>query len=189
MEKIAKISKIFKILFITAFFLVPVASLCFWLFINDIPKHLLQGGPISLASPIQTPEGWFYFGERPLSLLSRGLGFLSSFFYDTAMMLGLYYLIRLFSLYEKGAIFTSENVKAYKILGYTLFSYALFIKPIAEGIMVTAVTFSNPPGHRYFSIGFGTPNVGYIMIGALIILISWVMNEGKKLQEEQSYTI
>ncbi|MCP4221111.1 MAG: DUF2975 domain-containing protein [bacterium] len=47
----------------------------------------------------------------------------------------------------------------------------------------------NPPGQRILRIGFGSDDITKLVIGLLIILVSWIMNEGRELQEEQQYTV
>ena len=56
--------------------------------------------------------------------------------------------------------------------------------------MVWVATLSNPPGHRYISIGIDLNlSLEHIAFGALLILISWIMKEAYTLQSEQELTI
>ena len=55
--------------------------------------------------------------------------------------------------------------------------------------MILMATLSNPPGHRYISLNFGTPNLEVLFWGMLVIVISWIMAEGYKLQKDQDLTI
>lgn len=47
----------------------------------------------------------------------------------------------------------------------------------------------NPPGHRYLSISFGTPNLSSLFYGVLVIVVSWVMREASELHDEHTFTI
>lgn len=46
-----------------------------------------------------------------------------------------------------------------------------------------------PPGQRYFSLEFGSADLTALLIGGVLAVIAWVMEEGRKLQEEQDLTI
>ena len=56
-------------------------------------------------------------------------------------------------------------------------------------LIILMATLSNPPGHRYISLNFGTPNLEVLFWGMLVIVISWIMAEGYKLQKDQDLTI
>jgi hypothetical protein len=56
-------------------------------------------------------------------------------------------------------------------------------------LKILAVTLTYPTGPRTIVIGFGTPTFESLFCGILVIVISWVMVEGYKLQEDQKFII
>jgi hypothetical protein len=101
----------------------------------------------------------------------------------------LYCLAKVFHRYEMGEIFTLVNAQRYYQIGKLLFIDALLAQPISQGLSVMAATFSNPTGLRYIRISIGTPNFLAVLLGLLVIFISWVMIEGSKIQEEQQLIV
>jgi hypothetical protein len=99
-----------------------------------------------------------------------------------------YSLIKLFRLYERGEIFSINNVNYIRNIGYALLATEFF-EPIFQFLMGVVLTMHNPPGQLFFSITLGATNLGIILMSLFIILISWIMAEGCKLREEQQLTI
>ena len=80
-------------------------------------------------------------------------------------------LNRLFKLYERGVFFAKGNISCLKIQGWVMAGCGL--------IQNTLQLFW---AHKNISLD-------RLVIGLLILLIAWVMDEGRKLQEEQELTI
>ncbi len=188
MQKIQQVStKIIYFLDI-ALILYPSSLFLTWsLMDHSLIKKLIQEG--ILLNPIVTPEGSVNLGTIPLTTLSKGIGILGSFLGAVPLLWGLWRLKKLFHNYKKGNVFSIENVQTYQVLGWLFFLDGLLAKPISEMLMILTATLSNPVGHRYISLSFGTPNLESLFCGVLIIVISWVMREGYKLQEDQELTI
>jgi len=64
---------------------------------------------------------------------------------------------------------------------------------VANLIFVTLIsivlTFNNVPGERLVVAQLGISDVGTLIIGAVIVLVSWVMKEASKLEDEHAYTV
>jgi hypothetical protein len=60
---------------------------------------------------------------------------------------------------------------------------------IYEALISFALTFHNPAGHRVVVAGFDNLDVYNILTATMIIVISWIMAEGCRLQEENQYTV
>ena len=80
-------------------------------------------------------------------------------------------LLRLFWLYSKGMLFTVKNVNCIRFLGYYfiidwVFNYQM------QGLLRDMDLSTTP-----------------IFVGFFIIFFAWVMDEGRKIQEEQELTI
>lgn len=183
MNKIQRVSTFFKWLFLIIGIALPILSIIFWMnapasitlvhhafSINDIPKW----------KSIQI--------LHPLSSTTKLLGFFINLIPLTISLCVLYFLIRLFQLYEKCEIFSLKNVRYIKYIGYTLFIGQL-INPIYEALLSAALTWHNPHGERMAVISFSGTNMAILLTALLIILISWIMAEGHQLAEDQKYTI
>lgn len=165
--------------------LIPLWNLTLWLF-NDweAPAAIL-----SHSIYVHTPEGMVNITTLNLNPLQRFLGSCSSFIASTPLLIGILFLKKIFQNYKKGHIFTLENAKKYQKLSYLFFLHAFITRPLAKIFSVIATTLNNPPGHRYISVSFGTLNLETIFCGVLVIIISWIMVEAQKLQDDQQLTI
>ncbi len=80
-------------------------------------------------------------------------------------------LLRLFWLYSKGIIFAEKNITCIRVQGYCLIISCLIDLEMHGVIRENSVSL-NP-----------------MIYGLLIIFIAWVMDEGRKIQEEQELTV
>jgi hypothetical protein len=88
---------------------------------------------------------------------------------------GAYVLNRLLQFFARGNFFTAANISCIKWLGTLVIGDWLLAK------------FLDAAAFRAVTIGFG--DFTKPAIGLLIILIAWIMDEGRKIQEEQELTI
>jgi len=95
-------------------------------------------------------------------------------------LLGVIFFYRLLCLYEKGEIFSGANVSEMKKLGSCLAGYGILAVAAnviyAGGIIFPLVLLE----------GFVSP---WIIIGGTIYIVAWIMDEGRKIQEEQELTV
>ncbi|MBA3814475.1 MAG: DUF2975 domain-containing protein [Alphaproteobacteria bacterium] len=188
MDRIQKISSYLLVIFNILLVVLPLSLLILWFFIDVDPiKEAIKHG--LLFGPVDTPEGIVNLGTIKWYPLTKFTGFMGSLLGILPILLGLMILKTIFRNYRKGEIFNITNARQYKYLGYLFFLDALLTKPLSDMLQVLSVTFTYPPGLRYISIGFGTPNMEALFCGILVIVISWVMVEGYKLQEEQKLII
>ena len=178
MQKLKKVSRKFRLLFQVLFYATPIIYASYWFFANRLPREIL-------------------IHNLPLGLVARHINFTwdSLLFVIAAslipagiLMFAFYNLILLFKHYEQGQIFDGENVKCYRRLGYTLFAWViggLFY----DAFVSFALTAANGPGHRVIAIDLGTKDLTTLIVGGIIILIAWVMEEAHKLSEEQAHTV
>lgn len=118
--------------------------------------------------------------------------------FQIILLLWYWKLSRLFQLYERGLIFAAETIRCIKTLGILwvagwAFTSALNFIPKPPPIVMPLG--SHPKtGMNYhmgfFTFDFGTGmDFGPLLAGAVIILIAWIMDEGRKIQEEQELTV
>jgi len=111
-------------------------------------------------------------------------------------------LAQLFRFYERGLIFAFETIRCIKILGFLcivswiLLSIShllhLFSQPSSHPLTLQpGVTLTSVEEYRFgfFSFIFAGINFGQLLSGIIIVLIAWIMDEGRKIQEEQELTV
>lgn len=185
MNKIQKMSSYLLMIFNFLLFSLPLFIILRWIFIETDVRIF---GEI-FGKTIQAPDIYINLSSISWTLPLKFLGFSADIIGLFPFILSLYILKMIFMNYEKGVIFTSENAFSYKKLGVLFFVYALLIKPLANMLLILAITFTNPVGQRCISISFGTHNFQALFFGFLIIILSWVMHEAHTIQEEQKLTI
>ncbi len=188
MHRIQKISSYLLMVFNVLILALPLIAVLTWLFIEtEFMKNLISNS--FLFKQIQTPEGFVSLSQIKWTSTSKIIGFIACILGALPIFLSLFSLKSIFQNYQKGKIFTITNAQHYRRLGIFFFLDALLATPIGDMLMILATTLSNPPGHRYISLSFGTPNIEALFCGILVMVISWVMLEASKLHEEQQLTI
>jgi hypothetical protein len=112
-------------------------------------------------------------------------------------------LAGLFQLYERGQIFAAQTIRCIKTLGI-LWAAGWLLRTTAHFLSSPAtITPVNPASgvtpvsvvkHSYklgfFSCDFGTGvDFGGLLAASVIVLIAWIMDEGRKIQEERELTV
>jgi Protein of unknown function (DUF2975) len=178
MERIKSISKKFRILFILAFLFIPTSNFVVWILYDKLPSEIrvtLLPHTLNLS-------------QININSTTKILASLIDMLQVSIVLYALYQLIKLFKNYGKGEIFSLSNVTYYRKLGYTIFAWVLCSK-IVDALISAVLTFQNPVGQRQIVVSLGSSDLLTLAIGGLVILIAWIMNEGHKLNEEQSLTI
>ncbi len=183
-QKIRTLSRILKIAFLIAACMLPILEAGFWM-----TDGYAKISPF-LASWKVIPQ----FGNEPaispdqLSPMIKFLGFLVSLIPTGFNVLALAFLVKLFKHFEKFEIFSRKSVQCIRKLGFCLvINQAIY--PLYCALFSLTLTINNPEGQRMIAVGFGAEQISLLLIGCTIILISWIMDEGRKLQEEQAATI
>ena len=161
----------------------PVYIILRWIFIDAVLLFPYE------ASVIHTHRGMINMDQVAWTPLSRFIASCAQLVAIAPILGIVYYLSKVFHRYALGEIFTMNNAQYYYRIGILLFLDALLAQPISGGLWVAAATLSNPVGQRYIDISIGTPNVMAVLMGLLVIFISWVMIEGSKIQDEQQLII
>jgi hypothetical protein len=175
--------------------IVVLAFLLFYalFFFGAVASHF----PGEMAQKTFTSWNWFFVATG----LTSGL-------YHIVLCVWYWKLARLFRLYERGLIFGAETIRCIKSLGFlcviggflfsaiTIMAHSaagegakeFFIPKFSEAnVMVTQITLFKT---GFFSFDFGTGfDFGLVLTGIVIVLIAWIMDEGRKIQEEQELTV
>jgi len=173
-NRIQRVSRYFRLLFTVLIFCTPLITLMYWLFFNNLPVGFKTDLPVVI--------------DQVLPLKTLLLAFLVSLIPASVAVYGLTKLKELFKLYEKAIVFSKKNVECFHNLGYTLI-YWVIANFIFVALISLALTFNNASGERVIVARFGISDISTLIIGAVVILVSWVMGEASKLEEEQALTV
>lgn len=168
-ERIAHLgARLRKVTTVLMYAIPLVLALC-WGFMNLLPFVSAQ-----LPVPVK--------GDLPLA--TRVLGFLASMLPGGVAVYALSRLRRLFDLYAQGVIFQAANVDCFRRLGWSLFAWAGagFLFNTLAGFILT---FHWTPGTRLLVIGVDSQDLAAVFMGLVVITLAWVMDQGRKINEEQ----
>ncbi|MHA7841487.1 MAG: DUF2975 domain-containing protein [Gammaproteobacteria bacterium] len=178
MEKLQRVSARFRQLFQVLFYGTPLLYGAYWYYVDRLPRNIVfHNLPLGLrAHPIH------------FTWVSQSFALLASILPASILMFAFYNLVALFRHYEQGNIFHEDNVRRYRRLGYALFAWV--IAGLLYGAFVSFVlTAANGPGQRVIALDIGTKDITTLIVGGIIILIAWVMEEAHRLSEENAHTI
>lgn len=185
MHKIQKISRFIKWILILAFISLPIVYGMFW---YQAPKPFIN--------PLITKDVGFAINiipadipiMQPLSVHTKLLAFVVSLIPLSITLVIVALMIQLFNHFQHKEIFSQPNVKIIKKIGIWLIVGQL-ASMVYDLLISITLTWHNPPGSRVALMSFQGTNIGLLFAALLIILISWIMEEGYQLKEENQYTI
>jgi len=153
---------------------IPLIAL-YWACFNLLPGDMTQESLRLSATPV-------------LAAWVRSLCFAAALVPGVALVVTLLRLRALCALYGEGRIFTLANVVSFRSLSQALLAWAIasMLYTPLHGLAVTA---ANPPGHHMLSLGIGGTEVALVFVAALSVVIARVMEEARRLDEEQALTV
>ncbi|MFZ5428497.1 MAG: DUF2975 domain-containing protein [Thermodesulfobacteriota bacterium] len=156
------------------FWVTPILCAAYWFYFNDLPAEArVQRGIAGL--PV-------------LSGQSRLLCFVATMLPAGVGMAGFRIMRRLFGLYAEGEIFSGRNVSCYRSLGRVLLCWAGAVF-LHTPLLSLAASLGMPEGQRYITVGIGSIELMALFAGAAALVISWVMDEGRGIEEDRALTI
>lgn len=177
MNKIEVVAYRFSILFKILLVAYPIFVAAAWFGIIPFPKNLFSFSLLPVDIDFET--------LRPLL---RFYGFLVLMVPMMITLLSFHYLIKLFQLYAKKIVFSHQNILLIRKIGLTVFLEFL-ADIIIQPILSVILTFDAPVGGHVISIGFGNHQLSSLIMAGIILLISWIMDEARRLEEETSLTV
>ena len=177
LSRIIKLSKVFHLLLSFLIIVIPIYYILYWGLINHIPQSLItvNSQPIPL-----TPN------EIPLKL--RAVGFLASLLPLSALIYGLLNVKKLFSFYKEGIVFSIEHTNLFKKIAKALLVWVV-LSILYESAKSVIFSAGNPPGGGILEVRLSSPEITMLMVAGIVFVISWVMEEGRKVTEESELTI
>lgn len=127
---------------------------------------------------------------QPANLTGLNLlaGFAVSLSLAGVLLFGVHRLRRLFALYSSGQVFTPENAACIRGFALSALAYAA-LTPVTEVLLSVILTVGNPPGQRALVISVSSTEFVLLFLGAVLLIVSWVMKESAKLAEEHAQII
>lgn len=123
------------------------------------------------------------------------------------MLFWFWKLAQLFGYYEQGMIFAAKTIRCIKILGIVcvcgwMMMVMIRVAPHAETMsyqppeasqggraqVTTVVKHVYRMGFLSFDFGTGI-DFGFLLVGGSVVLSAWIMDEGRKMREEQELTV
>ncbi len=205
MKKIRKISFFYRIFFQLIFFLLPFAAATYWIFFNSsisnfatpLPMAILNGALAHNLFAMNVKFSKLMIGTSNVlvttsavfsSVQIKFFGFLITMLPMAVIMYGVHQLVKLFKLYGQAIIFSQANILCFRNIGFSIFAWVISTK-IYDILITYLLTHNNPPAYQLVTTKFGTQDLVVILTGFIILLISWIMNEGRKLKEENDQMI
>ena len=177
LSKIKKFSKNFHLLLSLLLIVIPLLDILYWALINKLPEQLIT---VNIQSDPLIPY--------TLSPEWQVVGFLASLFPLSALIYGLLNLRKLFSFYKEGVIFTFAHVSLFKNISKALLLWVFFSMLYEAGKSVL-FSLGAGPGNRVLTVGFSSSEMTPLMVGGVVWVIAWVMDEGRLLNEENELTV
>lgn len=153
----------------------PVLYALFWTFFN-----LLHTVTPMIPLPVRV--------DQDLPGLTRLLAFMADLIPLAATTYGVHRLRDLFLLYENELIFTERNVSCIRSLGKTLIVWVA-CDILRHSLLSIVLTMGNPPGKRLLVVGFSSGDLTGVFVGIVVLIVSWVMDEARKLKEDHSLIV
>ena len=187
-NRIQRYAKVFRLIFVMLLVATPLVVAGMWLGGGGI--HIEGDGGRAVfelviddflkdADMVRTfPLPW------DVRLLALAVGMIPA----GVFMLGMWWLVRLFGLFSVGQIFTADTVRYIRHLGWTMVA-GVAAAPVHEALLSLVLTMHNPPGEHILSLSTESADLGELLTAGVIILVSWIMDEGRKLREADELTV
>ena len=119
-----------------------------------------------------------------LSSFSLALVYMLAAVKPAAFIPVLYFLYKLFALCQEGWVFTSENIKFIRYIGFSLMAIDLIF--ILQSALAGPVLSWLGAVEPYFSLDLA---ISYLIIGLFVELISRIMDLGRQFQDYQELVV
>lgn len=187
-KKITKLSRILRFLtFITigafAFF-----EISFWITrsfsISALPASAMAFIPSEMKAQIPPLSGMSFFMKL--------IGCVAYFIPFIAKVVALSFLAKLFKYYQNLQIFSQGAIRTIRNIGFTVL-IGSFLEIATSVIVFLSLpdAFPIPDRLKMGSLVLGPIgyNMRFIGVALFMILVSWIMEIGRRIQEEQEHTV
>jgi hypothetical protein len=167
---------------------------CFWMMVFvSLAAAVTAAARLTLPEAAEVPAGWAWTCEvgglrGPCNEVAPPVMtvFLVALFGGVTLTLtALYRLARLFGNYARGEIFTRDSVGEIRWIGYVLAAGAV----LQLLLFVVVLTLRADGGGEWpIELRFDLPIVP-VLVASLVMLLSWVMDVGAEIREENELTV
>jgi len=133
---------------------------------------------------ISTLEGMISPADITWTVVSRCMMLLSKTIQLTPMLIGLFILRLIFKNYKKEIIFSVQNAQYYRWIGGLLLIDTMCAKPLSH--LFSSIAAGAHGSGNLIALGF---SVTESFVAVLVLVISQVMLEGSRLDEENQLTV
>jgi hypothetical protein len=98
------------------------------------------------------------------------------------------YLFKLFGLYQQGLVFTTANIQCIKNIATVLLAW-IALKLLYPLVVTLVLRFSGASDTLALYMSLGSDELRLLLIGLVIYVIAWIMNEATSLHQEQELVI
>lgn len=149
-------------------------------FLTDANAAILDSAWASLQPHIRE-DVTYSAGKKLLMHTLAGISYFS-------LVLVLIGAARVFSLFQKGAVFTPIAVRAVRSLGLMIFLLAA-IQLIMPTLMVLGLTYDNGSDKRVLTISLNASQIIFLMIGGVILIIGQILTQAIDIAQENEQFI
>jgi hypothetical protein len=121
----------------------------------------------------------------PLVRISGILASVPGFFLHILLF---FQLAKLLGLWEQGHILDESNVRCFSRLG-VYYLWGGSDRGAAADILFIALSISNPPGTRQFSLGLSSDDLSSVAVGLFLWLVAYVLQQAYLLKREADLTV
>jgi hypothetical protein len=174
LERLSVSSRRLRRIFMFLMVVSPVLTALFWVVVgmgNEVVAHNL---PVKIDPEVPTYVLVLCFW---VSMIPTGV-----------VMYAFYQLIKLLGFYGKGTMFASENVITIRTLGKTIIAWEIanFLCSTVLGLLLTL---HRGPGQRLLVVGVDNADIYALVAGFSVLTVAWVMDEARKIKEEQELIV
>jgi len=189
-HSIVKVSKIVRVL-VALFIVMQIGSYALLLMLgHDIEGTYELSEKFSFFSSAVSIDFSGSWGDLANALASEGFNVL--LILGSAELLPsllIYFsLFKLFGLYQQGLVFTSANIECIRNIGTVLLAW-LVLKLLYPVVVVLVLRFSGASDSLALYMSLGSDDLRLLLIGLVIYVIAWIMNEATSLHQEQELVI
>jgi hypothetical protein len=125
--------------------------------------------------------------DHDLSAMTRLLAFIVQLIPNGVIIYGFIKLRSLFVLYEKAIFFSKDNVACFRGIGKAFIIWVMADIIMSQALLSVVLTAQEDP--CILTAGVGSGNLKAMFVGVVVLVISWTMDEGRKIKEEQDQFI
>lgn len=170
LERIRRVSRTMQCLAMMFIVILPAYQIATWFWVDPWLQNSLVARGIHIA-------------PADIGTLKRGLGFLVQTIPLGIFLLVLFWTQQLFSLYQHGQIFAPGPIRKLRDMARALLLFTI-INPLCGAILSVLLTMDQP--EHVLVLGFRSEEITAIFAGGLLLAISWVMLEAKRLADDNT---